>query len=65
MKKGTKIGIGAVMLLLGVTAISSCTQSFCSPTDTARIMYAFDPGITRINQAADSSTGYEIPLTLS
>ncbi len=48
MKKGTKIGIGATLLLLGVMAVSSCTQSFCSPTDTARIMYAFDPGLTRI-----------------
>ena len=59
MKKGTKIGIGAALLLIGVTMVSSCTQSFCSPTDTARIMYAFDPGITRIKQATDSSTGYQ------
>ena len=58
MKKGTKIGIGAGLLLLGVTMVTSCTQSFCSPTDTARIMYAFDPGITRIKQANDSSVGY-------
>lgn len=45
MKKGTKIGLGAT-LLLGVVALTSCTQSFCSPVDTARIMYAFAPGIT-------------------
>ena len=54
MKKGTKIGIGAALLLLGVTAVSSCTQSFCSPTDTARIMYAFDPGITRIKSGGSA-----------
>lgn len=47
MKKGTKIGLGVGMLLLGVVAVTSCTQSFCSPTDSARIMYAFEPGITR------------------
>ena len=50
MKKGTKIGLGVGLLLLGVTAVSSCTQSFCSTTDTARIMYAYDPGITHYEQ---------------
>lgn len=45
MKKRTKIGLGAT-LFLGVVALTSCTQSFCSPVDTARIMCAFDPGIT-------------------
>ena len=48
MKKGTKIGVGVALLLLGVTAVTSCTQSFCSNTDSARIMYAFDPGLTKI-----------------
>ena len=45
MKKGTKIGLGVGLLLLGATAVTSCTQSFCSTTDTARIMYAYDPGM--------------------
>lgn len=55
MKKGTKIGLGVGLLLLGTIAVTSCTQSFCSTTDTARIMYAFDPGITHYeNNGTDS-----------
>ena len=61
MKKGTKIGVGAALLLLGVTALSGCTQSFCSATDSARIMYAFEPGITRYE--AGSLNGYEVSYT--
>ena len=58
MKKGTKIGIGAALLLLGVTAVTSCTQSFCSKTDSARIMYAFDPGLTQVvSGGTDSFAG--------
>ena len=56
MKKGTKIGLGIGMLLLGVVAVTSCTQSFCSPTDSARIMYAFEPGITRYKAGASNIT---------
>lgn len=56
MKKGTKIGVGIALLLLGVTAVTSCTQSFCTTTDSARIMYAFDPGITRYQAGTDSFT---------
>ena len=51
MKKGTKIGLGVGLLLLGTIAVTSCTQSFCSATDTARIMYAYDPGITHFEQS--------------
>ncbi|MBO6280745.1 MAG: membrane protein insertase YidC [Bacilli bacterium] len=47
MKKGTKIGLGVALLALGTIAITGCTQSFCSNIDSARIMYAYDPGITR------------------
>ena len=47
MKKGTKIGLSIAATLLGVVALSSCTQSFCSKIDQARMMYAFEPGITR------------------
>ena len=56
MKKGTKIGVGAALLLLGVMAVTSCTQSFCTTTDSARIMFAFDPGITRYQVGSDSIT---------
>lgn len=47
MKKGTKIGLSIAATLFGVVALASCTQSFCAPTDSARMMYAFEPGITR------------------
>ena len=47
MKKRTKLALGGVVALFGVIALSSCTQSFCNNTDTARAIYAFDPGITR------------------
>ena len=70
MKKGTKIGLGVGLLLLGVTAISSCTQSFCSNSDSGRIMYAFDPGITRYEaggtdklEVVDSKTSYTYKVT--
>lgn len=56
MKKRTKIGLGIAMLLLGVTAVTGCTQSFCSSTDSARIMYAFDPGVTRYQLGSENVT---------
>lgn len=47
MKNRTKIALGALVAVAGVVALSSCTQSFCSNTDTGRMLYAFDPGVTR------------------
>ena len=46
MKRKTKIALGGTALLLGMVALSSCTASFCSITDKAHILYAFDYGIT-------------------
>ena len=45
MKKGTKIGLGIASLLLGVVALSGCTNSFCSVPDKAHILYAIDHGV--------------------
>ena len=47
MKNRTKIALGALVAVAGVVALSSCTQSFCSNTDIGRMLYAFDPGVTR------------------
>ena len=47
MKKRTKLLLGGVVLATGVIAISSCTKSFCSVVDQGRMLYAFDPGVTR------------------
>ena len=46
MKKGTKIGLGVVALLGGAILLTSCTNSFCSKTDKAHLLYAFDHGVT-------------------
>lgn len=46
MKKGTKIGIGIASLLLGVVALSGCTNSFCTVVDKAHILYAIDHGVS-------------------
>ena len=48
MKKGTKLTLGLVGVALGAVVLSGCTKSFCSQVDQARMKYAFEPGITRI-----------------
>ena len=47
MKKGTKITLGVAAIGFSVLAVTGCTKSFCSNTDTSRMLYAFDPGVTR------------------
>ena len=46
MKKGTKFTLVGVAAVAGLLAISGCTKSFCSNVDTARMLYAFDNGVT-------------------
>ena len=46
MKRKTRLIIGGFSLLLGAVVLSSCTASFCSVTDKAHILYAFDYGVT-------------------
>ena len=46
MKKRTKLLTGALTVLAGVLLLSSCTASFCSETDKAHILYAFDYGVS-------------------
>ena len=48
MKKGTNIGVGIVSLLLGVVALSGCTNSFCTVVDKAHILYAIDHGVSNM-----------------
>ena len=47
MKKRTKFLLGGVALAAGAIVLSSCTKSFCSAVDQGRMLYAFDPGVTR------------------
>ena len=45
MKKGTKIGLGAIALLGGAMILTGCTNSFCSKEDKAHILYGIDHGV--------------------
>ena len=47
MKKRTKLLLGGIALASGLLVLSSCTKSFCSNVDQGRMLYAFDPGVTR------------------
>ena len=55
MKRRMKIGLALAATGLGVVMVSSCTASFCSVSDLARMKYAFEPGITRIEKSEDAS----------
>ena len=52
MKKA-KLIIGGFSLLLGAVVLSGCTASFCSLTDKAHMLYAYDYGVTDY-RAADA-----------
>ena len=47
MKKRTKFVLGGIAAVAGALVLSGCTKSFCSDVDQGRMLYAFDPGITR------------------
>ena len=55
MKKGTKIGLGAIALLGGAMILTGCTNSFCSKEDKAHILYAFDAGVTQYYDASEAA----------
>ena len=53
MKKRTKLTIGALAVVAGALILSSCTASFCSKTDKAHILYAFDYGVCQYYDATN------------
>ena len=55
MKRRTKIGLSLTAVAFGAVMLSSCTQSFCSQVDVARMKFAFEPGITRITRTGTAS----------
>ena len=55
MKRRTKIGLSFAAVAFGAVALSSCTQSFCSQVDLARMKFAFEPGITRIERSTSDT----------
>ena len=46
MKKRTKLTLAGIVAVTGLLALAGCTKSFCSNVDTARMLYAFDNGVT-------------------
>ena len=46
MKRKTKLALGGFTLLLGTILLSGCTANFCTVTDKAHILYAYDYGVT-------------------
>ena len=59
MKKKLKFGLGGLLLLVGVTALSGCTASFCSDKDKAHMLFAFDYGVTDY-KSTGTEQGYYI-----
>ena len=55
MKRKAKLILGGFSLLLGAVVLSSCTASFCSVTDKAHMLYAYDYGVTDY-RAGDADT---------
>lgn len=57
MRKGTKIAIGGVGLLLATVVLTGCTASFCNTEDQAHILYVMDYGVTAYhNTQVEGST---------
>lgn len=46
MKKAHKMALYLGAMVFTVFALSGCTANFCSDTDKAHILYAYDPGLT-------------------
>jgi len=59
MKRKTKLALGGITLLLGAVALSGCTASFCTVTDKAHILYAFDYGVTDYVDASSADASAE------
>ena len=55
MKRKTKLGIALASLGIGVLALSGCTSSFCSTTDKAHMLAAYDNGVCKFYNADDTS----------
>ena len=55
MKRKTKLGLALATLGIGVMAIAGCTSSFCSTTDKAHMLAAYDDGVCEFYNADDAS----------
>lgn len=65
MKRKTKIGLALLTLFAGTMVLSGCTASFCTVCDNARILYAYDSGVTKYYDATDTTKPAEaVPVTI-
>ena len=55
MKRKTKLALGGLTLALGAVVLSGCTASFCTVTDQAHMLYAFDYGASNYYTEGDFS----------
>lgn len=53
MKRSLKLTLGISALALAALTISGCTTSFCSTIETARMMYAYEPGVSEYHSYED------------
>ena len=56
MKKSSKRILAAIALGMSALLVSGCTQSFCTNKEKARIMYAYEPGVTSYYETNDPIT---------
>ena len=68
MKKSSKRLLAILGLGLTALLVSSCTQSFCSNKEKARVMYVYEPGITTFVSdnnpiTINEGTDYEYTIT--
>ena len=54
MKRKTKFGIALTTLGIGVLALAGCTSSFCSTTDKAHMLAAYDYGVCAFYDASST-----------
>ena len=59
MKKITKATLIGFGLLVSAGVLSSCTASFCSKQDTAKILYTMERGVTTYHESAPSESSTE------
>lgn len=55
MKRKTKIGFSIAAVAFSAVLLSSCTASFCSQLDIARMKFVFEPGVSRFEEDAGAT----------
>ncbi len=58
MKRKAKLVLGGLALFFGAVVLTGCTASFCTVTDQAHMLYAFDYGITDYRAEGADTTAF-------